>query len=151
MSQIIEYYAHIAPFFVSKQTGCLTFSEVVWLVCRKTACASAVNSTFGFHVANVGIVAPRDEWRLYFRSNSAPRQRNSTPTPPAMILSALCNNSVDAVSKPSFYFLLRPAFVIGVVILVLAPTGFHVRGLALAGNIVACSMRFQRLAVKPIP
>ena len=58
-----------------------------------------------------------------------------------MILSALCKNSVDAVSKPSFYFLLRPAFVIDVVILVLAPTGFHVRGLALAGNLVACSMR----------
>ena len=67
-----------------------------------------------------------------------------------MILSALCKNFVDAVSKPSFYFLLRPAFVIGVVILVLAPTGFHVRGLALAGNLVACSMRFQRLTVKPM-
>ena len=37
-----------------------------------------------------------------------------------------------------FYFLLRPAFVVGVVILVLAPTGFHARGLVLAGNLVAC-------------
>ena len=63
---------------------------------------------------------------------------------------AACKNSVDAVSKPSFYFLLRPAFVIVVVILVPAPTGFHVRGLALGGNLVACSMRFQRLAVKPM-
>ena len=63
---------------------------------------------------------------------------------------AACKNSVDAVSKPSFYFLLRPAFVIVVVILVPAPTDFHVRGLALGGNLVACSMRFQRLAVKPM-
>ena len=63
---------------------------------------------------------------------------------------AACKNSVGAVSKPSFYFLPRPAFVIVVVILVPAPTGFHVRGLALAGNLVACSMRFQRLAVKPM-
>ena len=31
---------------------------------------------------------------------------------------AACKNSVDAVSKPSFYFLLLPAFVIVVVILV---------------------------------
>ena len=114
--QYIEYIAHNAPFCVSKQTGCLTFSEVVWLVCRNTACASAVHSTSGFHVANVGTVAPRAEWRLYFRSSRAPRQGKSTPAPPAMILSALCKNSVDAVSKPSFYFLLRPAFVIGAVI-----------------------------------
>ena len=49
----------MTPFCVSKQTGCLTFGEVVWFVCRKTACASAVHSTFGFHVANVGTVAPR--------------------------------------------------------------------------------------------
>ena len=125
-------YCAYTPFCVSKQTGCLSFSEVVWLVCRNTACASAVHSTSGFPVANVGTVAPRAEWRLYFRSNSAPRQRKSTPAPPAMILSAFCKNSVDAVSKPSFYFLLRPAFLIGVVVLVLAPTGFHVRGLALA-------------------
>ena len=143
-------YCAYTPFCVSKQTGCLSFSEVVWLVCRKTACASAVHSTSGFPVANVGTVAPRAEWRLYFRSSSAPRQGKSTPAPPAMILSAFCKNSVDAVSKPSFYFLLRPAFVIGVVILVPAPTGFHVRGLALGGNLVACSMRFQRLAVKPM-
>ena len=76
---IIEYYAQITPFCVNKQTECLPFSEVVWLVCRNTACASAVNSTFGFHVANVETVAPRAEWRLYYRSSSAPRQRKSSP------------------------------------------------------------------------
>ena len=134
-------YCAYTPFCVSKQTGCFSFSEVVWLVCRKTACASAIHSTSGFHVANVGTVAPRAEWRLYFRSNSAPRQRKSTPAPPAMFLSAFCKNSIDVVSKPSFYFLLRPTFVIGLVILVPAPTGFHVRGLALAGNLATCSMR----------
>ena len=141
--QYIEYIAHITSFCASKQTGCLSFSEVVWLVCTKTVCASAVHSTFGFHVANVGTVAPRAEWRLYFRLSNAPRQRKSIHAPPSMILSAFCKNSVGALSKPSFYFLLRPAFVIGVVILVPAPTGFHVRGLALAGNIVACSMTFD--------
>ena len=78
-------YCAYTPFCVSKQTRCLSFNEVVWLVCRNTACEFVVNSASGFHVANVGSVAPRAKWRLYFRSSSAPKQGNSTPAPPAMI------------------------------------------------------------------